>query len=180
MPDGIARQTSRFDDRSQQIEHAFFGPHGMPTTSPDGYARATHSYDEHGNRTETALFGIDGKPTRGRDGFARMRFHYDETSDLVGRTFFDSDGRELLAQVVIVEVLPRSQAERLGLRPGDRIVVYDGAPITSAAGLLRGVRAPGEGTREIEVLRDGSRLRVTVAPGLMGVRMEERPALVDR
>jgi serine protease Do len=83
-------------------------------------------------------------------------------------------------QVVVIDVQANSQAERLGLRPGDRILTYDGKPITAAAALLTLVRAPGEGTREVEILRNDERLRFTVAPGILGIRWDELPSLRTR
>jgi regulator of sigma E protease len=71
--------------------------------------------------------------------------------------------------ITISEVLPGSAAERAGLRKGDRIVVWEGAPVAQASVLIRGVRArPGQDV-VLGVERAGKRLDVPV-------RLDSQPA----
>ncbi|EKZ95651.1 zinc metallopeptidase [Cupriavidus sp. HMR-1] len=62
--------------------------------------------------------------------------------------------------VTITEIVPDSAAQRAGLKAGDRVVAWDGQPLTQASALIRGVRArPGqEVTLGIE--RAGERMDV--------------------
>ena len=53
--------------------------------------------------------------------------------------------------VLVTEIGPGGQAERLGLRPGDVLVRYDGTEVTDAASLREGVKAAGEGRSDIPV-----------------------------
>jgi len=63
--------------------------------------------------------------------------------------------------VTITEVVPDSAAQRAGLKAGDKVVAWQGQPLTQASELIRGVRArPGqEVTLGIE--RAGQRIDVT-------------------
>jgi serine protease Do len=65
----------------------------------------------------------------------------------------------------VVEVVQGSPAARAGLQPGDLIVEVGGQPV-SRAGDLQGhmIGAPTGRPMEIEVLREGRLLRMTVVP----------------
>ena len=72
---------------------------------------------------------------------------------------------------VIIQALPNSQAERLGLKAGDVISHYSGKTITSAAQLI-GLIARTQGHDiPLEIIRDGKRLRFAVAEGKLGVKL---------
>ena len=66
--------------------------------------------------------------------------------------------------VVLADVLPRSAADRAGLRPGDLVVSLDGKPMENGRQLQVGLyrHVPGD-VVTLEVLRDGATLRVPVA-----------------
>jgi serine/threonine protein kinase len=79
------------------------------------------------------------------------------------------------SEVVVQKVLPRSLAEAAGLRQGDVLVGYAGQPLVSAANVstLTG-RAKGTDI-ELEIRRNGAPLKLSVAPGPLGARCEDRP-----
>ncbi len=66
----------------------------------------------------------------------------------------------------ILEVFPNSPAERAGLRPGDRIVAFDGEPVSEAHPLTEYVRRhrPGDTVR-LTVIREGEERTVSVTLG---------------
>jgi tetratricopeptide (TPR) repeat protein len=78
------------------------------------------------------------------------------------------------AEVVVHKIVPRSQAEQVGLRAGDVLVRYAGKPVASAADLpcLTG-RAKGTEIA-LEIRRDGAPLKLTVKAGPLGSRCEDR------
>ena len=80
------------------------------------------------------------------------------------------------SEVVVQKVLPRSLAEAAGLQPGDILVGYAGQPLASAAkvSILTG-RARGTEI-ELEIRRNGAPLKLSVAPGPLGAKCEDRPA----
>ncbi len=64
--------------------------------------------------------------------------------------------------VTITEVLPGSAAERAGLKSGDRVVAWQGKPLTQAAELIKAVRAqPGQRVA-LGIERGGQRLDIPV------------------
>ncbi|MBY4897989.1 RIP metalloprotease RseP [Cupriavidus sp. AU9028] len=64
--------------------------------------------------------------------------------------------------VSIREVLPGSAAEQAGLRAGDRVLAWQGEPVSQASQLIRLVRASPDAQVTMEIERDGQRLSVPV------------------
>ncbi len=76
--------------------------------------------------------------------------------------------------VLLADVMQGGPAERAGLRPGDVVVEFGGAPIKEVPDLQRRVArvTPGRATR-VTVVRDGKRVPLTVTVGEMP---SEQPA----
>jgi S1-C subfamily serine protease len=72
------------------------------------------------------------------------------------------------------EIVPGGQAKAIGLEPGDTILSYDGKAGLNLATFLRAVQVPGEGTRELRILRRGEVLTFQVQPGNLGIRLVDR------
>ena len=64
--------------------------------------------------------------------------------------------------VTITEVLPDSAAERAGLKKDDRIVAWQGSPLTQASALIKAVRSQPGQTVTLGIERDGKRLDMPV------------------
>ncbi|MFI3136625.1 MAG: PDZ domain-containing protein, partial [Methylococcaceae bacterium] len=79
--------------------------------------------------------------------------------------------QDSLKGVVIIQSLPNSQAERLGLKAGDVISHYSGKTITSAAQLIELIARTQGHDIPLEIIRDGKRLTFTVAEGKLGVKL---------
>lgn len=79
--------------------------------------------------------------------------------------------------VLVTEIRPGGQAERLGLRPGDVLVRYDGKEVADPAGLRESVQTAGEGRSDIAVdfLRGGEKCEVRAASGPLGVTIALEP-----
>jgi tetratricopeptide (TPR) repeat protein len=71
----------------------------------------------------------------------------------------------------ITEIQPGSQAARLGLRPGDLILAYETSLLPTFTQLQELTRQPGNGIRELKVVRNREVLMFHVEPGPLGVRM---------
>ena len=91
-------------------------------------------------------------------------FEFDDAhpQPFLGVNLEDGDGRG----AVVERVLEDTPAERAGLREGDVIVRYDGAPVGSSWDLTRRVWRSTVGQRvELEVERDGRTERISVELG---------------
>jgi membrane-associated protease RseP (regulator of RpoE activity) len=71
---------------------------------------------------------------------------------------------------------PVTPAVRAGLRPGDRIVEFNGTAITSYDQLQRLIRANEAGAAELGVVRDGSRLTLRTSTTINGLPSFDDPA----
>jgi len=79
-------------------------------------------------------------------------------------------------RVRIISVGGDSQAERVGIRPGDVIVSYAGKPVNGTdefTAAVQSARAAGETAIEMMVETDGAKRTVTVGPGVLGINLAE-------
>jgi serine protease Do len=69
---------------------------------------------------------------------------------------------------LVARVLPDSPASRAGIKEGDVILDYDGAPLPSSSTLPHrvGITDPGQ-TAEIKVMRSGKMLKLTIEVGTL-------------
>ena len=88
--------------------------------------------------------------------------------------------------MLVVTVVPGSNADRSGLKSGDVVISYAGTKLAGPAdlvvatrrreGLSSSAEPPGTAGIPLTVWRDGPILELTVRPGPLGVGMNERPA----
>ncbi|MEM5428574.1 RIP metalloprotease RseP [Cupriavidus oxalaticus] len=78
--------------------------------------------------------------------------------------------------VTITEVLSDSAAERAGLKKGDRVVAWQGTPLTQASALIKAVRSQPGQTVTLGIERDGKRLDVPVTLDAAAPRDGEKDA----
>ena len=79
---------------------------------------------------------------------------------------------ETVTVTVIKSVLESSQAESVGLLPGDLIVEYDGTRIHTASQLVEEVKKKSaENSIEILVVREQAPMSIVVQGGFLGVRI---------
>jgi len=132
-----------------------------------------------------------GEPPR---GYARLSF-FGKAAVLLGGVVmnlilawallayvFQVEGlpRPVETEAQIIEVLPGSLAERVGLRPGDVVVAIDGKPLAHFTDLGRIKERPGR--HRLTVVREGERLELELTwdpkEGRIGVRYGPRVELV--
>ncbi|TKJ43901.1 hypothetical protein CEE36_01945 [candidate division TA06 bacterium B3_TA06] len=77
--------------------------------------------------------------------------------------------------VVIKEVVPGTQADSLGLEPGDVIISYNRKKIRVYTDLREAIDSVKPDRKEITmiILRDGTRMIIKLAPGTIGIRLSE-------
>jgi hypothetical protein len=173
--EGYARITWTYDSRNNIAEQVFFDARGKPFLVADGFARVTYVWDARGNLTEEACHGIDGKPASNKQGYARRTAKFSPNDAQIDAAYFDVDGKPLRVEVVVAEVVPGSQAERLGLRVGDVLVEHDNQGIVNTFRFVAS-RQQDEKRQptELHALRDGRRIRFLVGPGKLGAVLEDR------
>jgi hypothetical protein len=76
-----------------------------------------------------------------------------------------------ITRPVVWRVLPRTQAESLGIQPGDLVLSYNSVPVSSVDDLLRLllVAAAAPGRVPMTVLRGEEELKLSAAPGPLGI-----------
>jgi hypothetical protein len=175
--EGVPKVTWTYDQRGNPIKVAFWGADGKPALHKEGYARFTTRYDERGNRVEWASFGLDGKPIQIAQGYARWQARYDERGQHIDIAYFDQSARPLRAELLVTQVLPGSQGQRVGLRVGDVLLSYDGQAVVNWPRFSAAVRQRAGGEKRpvaLRVRRQGKELHFSLAPGPLGVLLQER------
>jgi CHAT domain-containing protein len=75
----------------------------------------------------------------------------------------------------VVTVVPNGNADLFGIKPDDVLLAYDGAPLKTRED-LKVVADGGPKTVPLKLWRAGETRTVEVAPGLLGVQLDTRPA----
>lgn len=86
---GSARVTTRYDERGNQIERAYFDRNNQPTR---GCAKERMKYDSHGNLVEMWFLDRNDQSLVTSLGCAGWKSRYDERGNRVERTFSDATG----------------------------------------------------------------------------------------
>jgi len=172
---GFAKLTAQFDEGGNWIEEDYFDEADRAVKNVNGYARARAKYDYRGNMIEEAYFDEADHPVNSAAGYARVTAEYDERDQPSQRTYYGAGGETLVPRAIIQTVTPGSAADKLGLKPGDVILTYGGKDVTNYAAFTseRSHEAPADAPKELVVGRDGNRLTVRVAPGLLGITLRD-------
>jgi membrane-associated protease RseP (regulator of RpoE activity) len=81
----------------------------------------------------------------------------------------------LVAVAEVQSVVDGSQAESMGIIPGDIILAYDGEKISTALQLVKEVEKKSSAANiELVVIRNNSAIRYTVIGGFIGVRIQTK------
>jgi S1-C subfamily serine protease len=151
-----------YDVSNRLTSMTFFDMHDRMTIARNlGYARREISYSPYGVPDERVF-----------DANGQQLYWADPTGFLPGWTATPFEGQKNKT-VVITGVMVDSQAERAGVRPGDVVVSYNGAPIDSAE-KLRSLTHTGLGYRRLQVRRDGKTITMDVSTGPLGLQLTEK------
>ncbi len=142
---------------------------------------------EAGLRPGDTIAAIDGNPVRTWDEMRQMLFtgagrtsdgrpqaeltviRGEETLTLSARPVLAGDERMRMLgvspwqQLTVAELAPGSLFERAGLRPADRLVAFDGAPLTSLATFEERLVAAAGREARLEIEREGAPLALPLA-----------------
>jgi C-terminal processing protease CtpA/Prc len=136
----------------------------------DGIAKITHAYDGRGNETEQVIFGIDGNRTVTKEGYAKVTYEYDNLGREIRATYLDADDRQIVMELAVVHVSHGSEAEKVGIKVGDRVISYDGRMLTSVKQLTEAVSdLKGPPVRFVLVRRESQNMTFEVRPGFLRI-----------
>jgi MTH538 TIR-like domain (DUF1863)/PDZ domain len=166
---GVARITWRFDERGKQVEQAYFGVDGKPTLATIGVARWTARYDERGNMVENAHFDAEGHAILVDGIGAKALYSYDDHDKRISVVYFDEHDKIVPVEVEVRGIAPGSTAARVGLKPGDRLLSYDGALLRSTDQLIAIVARANPGVKQLTYRRGETTVSVQIPPGPLGV-----------
>jgi S1-C subfamily serine protease len=151
-----------YDVSNRLASITFFDTHDRIITPGNlGYARREISYSPDGAPDERVF-----------DAHGQRLYRSDPTGFLPGWRTTPFAGQKNRT-VVVTGVMADSQAERAGVRPGDVVVSYNGAPIDSAE-KLRSLTNAGLGYRKLQVQRDGKTITMDVSMGPLGLQLTEK------
>jgi serine protease Do len=111
---------------------------------------------------DVAMDVVDQLKTKGKVSRGWLGVLIQDVTRELAETFGMGQPRGAL----VAQVLPRSPAEKAGLKPGDVILSYNGKPITSSSALppMVGMSPVGKGA-ELEVLRRGKTVKLPIVIG---------------
>ena len=187
---GYALARKKFDDRGKMVEAAYFGEDEKLRPRPNGIAIERMKYDSGGRQTEWMSLASDGtladqwkgvaavavraeivvRDEKGRVT-ARCENHTIEDFWAQPKLCTDGNGGPVVSHPIILEVTPKSQAQKLGLQNGDVIEAYDGKPVFTADDLIELTKQSGDGVRRVDVVREGRRLAFEAAAGRLGIQI---------
>jgi YD repeat-containing protein len=108
--------------------------------------------------------------TNCNDGSARTDFSYDARGNLVEKKVFDASGVEVFYVIQVADVVPKSQAEKIGLKKDDVVLSYDGQTFEIQDLRARTTSTDRSSVHHLVILRDGEALEYKVSGGLLGIR----------
>jgi hypothetical protein len=197
--DGIHKIVLKYDQRNRVLETASYGLGGErlqvffyaangrllrrttlippePAAQPgQSVARVVTVFDKRGRAGEVLFCDKSGRPVLTRRGYSRYTQGYDDKGQPTRRTFFDLDEKPVSTHVVVVKVAPGGQAQRLGVKPGDILIRYDGRPVFQANLFIRGRQAESktDPPRSLVVQRQDRLFILQVSPGLLGADFDD-------
>ncbi|CCQ12845.1 hypothetical protein PALB_37850 [Pseudoalteromonas luteoviolacea B = ATCC 29581] len=132
------------------------------------------------NSTATQLLALEAK--REQRAFKRMQGmidlaeNPDMTTDEIARLLTPDQFEQYQSQlgkstaVNVPSIVPQSQAEREGLKAGDKIIRYNGNRVYSAEGLRFAIKnTPPDTVVEVIYVRDGQHFSAYMSNGPMGI-----------
>jgi len=188
---GYAVVRMQYDDQGREVDDAYLGPDGQLVSSGLNYSHRVARFTDNGNSFEQAFYGADDKLRLSpNEGYAMARIEqtlYDADGHFIAHCVVgatdatplpsqctDADGHRVGPRVVVSEVMANSQAEHLGMRPGDVLESYAGQEIRQGEDLRRLIAQPIEGARTVVVSRGPGHVEFAAGPGVLGIEMQTR------
>lgn len=163
---GVSIGKFTYDHANRMTESSYFDPDGRPTIWKGLYHRYIEKYD--GNLViEAAYLDVAGNLSSGIDGWARY-LRFAPEGKQVSWKFFTKDGRESDLRLLVEDVVPGGQADRLGLIKGDQLLSYEEVPLIAVFQLIELVERDGPERRSVKIKRNGQVIEKQVMRGKIG------------
>jgi hypothetical protein len=172
--DGYATFRTEYDSAGRVVSESYFDCRAQPTNNGSGYHCFTQRY-EGAARAEAAYFDKEKRPVTGPFGWSRMIRTAGANGSPPTWKALDPKGSPAAVEVVIRQVVPGSQGEKIGARPGDVIVSYNGIAIIDHLQLIELVDTGAQSDRTLILDRAGTKVMRIVQRGKVGVAMQARP-----
>jgi tRNA A-37 threonylcarbamoyl transferase component Bud32 len=163
---GLAKQLDA--DHKQSVDKL--------VANSDGFALRKATFDDRGNRITEEYFNPEVKPTLHRSGYHKLVTTYDRLGQATSLKAFDVSGKPLRLEVFVTEVVPGGPGQRLGLQVGDVLLSYDAQEIRDLVEFMdqRRLENDPNATKKLTIQRAGKTIECSLAPGLLGIRMDSR------
>lgn len=171
--DGIHGWKKEFDDMGRECASYNVDVDGRPIEQKPGFAYVRKEFGKGDKVISEAFFGAEG-PVATRQGYHRWRDRIESTGELA-REYFGTGGDLLSpAGIVVSKVLRNSNAERSGLKVGDRILRYNDMVVNTFDELVR-LKVSAEEAMEpttvvVHIERDDQETEIAVNIGELGAQ----------
>lgn len=186
--EGYAVRRAKYDDHGRLTEEAYFGPDGKPIAMDGRYYHSVLQYSDAGGGIEQTFYDTDDKLAQpAAKGFAMSRSEqvlYRPDGHLVAHCLsgstdsveppshcLDAEGHPLTLRIVVLRLVPDSQAVAVGMRPGDVLESYEGQQLRQEDDLRHLTSDTSGGARKLVIRRGGRLVELTVQPGRLGIYM---------
>jgi C-terminal processing protease CtpA/Prc len=182
--DGYSTWKGAYDARGNLIGMGYYESHldenkktiDKLVANSDGFAIRKDTFDDRGNRTVEEFYDPNVKPTLHKNCYHKLVATFDRLGQTTSITAFDTAGKPLRLEVFVTEVVPGGPSERLGIQVGDVLRTYDGKEVHDQAAFLYQRRLDNDPSamKKLTIERSGKMLEFSIAPGILGIRMDSR------
>jgi regulator of sigma E protease len=139
---------------------------------------------------DTVTLAVERPESRGEKSLRTLSLASLKSSDWDANVLTLLGLKSDLGAPLIDQVVPGKPAERAGLKPGDRIIAIDGAPVRSPADVQMLTNAKPGGSLVFHIARDGAEFDAPLTAdtveqngrpvGIAGVRLRVDPSVAER
>lgn len=189
---GCAGFTHTVDNMGNVTEEHYFGADGQPIVCSDGFATGIREYNAQGWKIRDSFYGLDGKLISNENGQASViEYIYNDSGRKKTEIYYDCLGQEMNRTSLLVQMIDvreKFPADQAGIQDGDFLIelgdwnFFDYEDVLEAIDMLSYSLTDTLAEKEVVFARNTQEntfvfFRATVGPGLLGVRMVDRPCM---
>ncbi|MEO6741854.1 MAG: AAA-like domain-containing protein [Chthoniobacteraceae bacterium] len=166
--DGSSFVRMEKDGKGRIVRTRWLAADGSPARSKVGFNERVVTYDKGGRRTHDVATGFAES-----SGIAKLVREYNEKNEIARSFYLDAQDKPVQMRIFVDKVMPDGEAARVGLKVGDLLLTYEGHAVPDLKTLREQIGAPGPNRRTLRVWREGKVVPLSVAPGLLGIQLDE-------